>query len=211
MQSTPKITPVGFKSPPDTRLAVEAMSIEDLKSRAPSEHIEKLQRADFYRVIGVLEGSTCPMVDFDTFAAQAGDWLLVRPGQAFRYDFSSPWTGWLLVFRSESLSVADRSRTADESDRLPPVDDLVCLRSLDDEQHAWMTRSLEQLQQDGALTAGMGLRNALLRMPISGDFANCWKPSVYWPTPALLCRPLAWIWVSKRGPTSSSSSARKRA
>ena len=98
------ITSVGFNPPDDARVALEAMTIEDLKSRAPTEHFDKLQRADFYRLIGVLEGHTSPMVDFFNFATQPGDWLLVRPGQVFRYDFSRPWVGWLLVFRPDSRS-----------------------------------------------------------------------------------------------------------
>jgi hypothetical protein len=81
MKITLDITSIGFNPPSDTRLAVEAMSIADLKQRAPPEHFEKLQRADFYRLFGVLKGVTSPMVDFSTYATQAGDWLLVRPGQ----------------------------------------------------------------------------------------------------------------------------------
>lgn len=168
MHTTTEITSIGFRPPGDTRLAVEAMSIEELRQRAPVEHFHQLQRADFYRLIGVLEGHTRPMVDFSHFAAQAGDWLLVRPGQVFRYDFSSPWSGWLLVFRPDSLSPVGQSRAVDEFDLLRRVDDLAGMRSLRGEQHDWMRRSLHQMQQDGALEANVSLRNELLRLALAG-------------------------------------------
>ncbi len=163
MQGTQPITSIGFKPPRDARLAVEAMSIDELKQRAPAAHFEKLQRADFYRLIGVLAGSTQPMVDFSTFTAQAGHWLLVRPGQVFRYDFSRPWSGWLLVFRPDGLSLPGHSRSPDELDLLRRVEDLHCLHTPDSAQHHWLMRSMQQLQQDGALTADVALRNGLLR------------------------------------------------
>jgi AraC-like DNA-binding protein len=167
MKITPDITSVGFNPPSDTRLAVEAMSIADLKERAPPEHFEKLQRADFYRLFGVLEGVTSPMVDFSTYAVQAGDWLLVRPGQVFRYDFSLPWSGWLLVFRADGLSATGHNRSGDDFDLLRRVEDLACHRSLDNEKHNWMHHSLKQLQRDGAMTADKALRNEMLRLQLA--------------------------------------------
>lgn len=167
MKKSPDITSVGFSPPGDTRLAVEAMSIAELRQRAPTEHFERLQRADFYRLFGVLEGRTSPMVDFSTYAAQAGDWLLVRPGQVFRYDFSSDWSGWLLVFRADSLCATGHNRSGDDFDLLRRVEDLACHCSLDRDQHSWMHHSLQQLQHDGTLTADVGFRNELLRLQLA--------------------------------------------
>ena len=168
MKKKPDITNVGFKPPTDTRLAVEAITIAELRQRTPPDYFEKLQRADFYRLIGVLEGKTSPMVDFSTFTAQAGDWLLVRPGQVFRHDLSDSWAGWLVVFRPVALALAGRGREADEIDTLRRVEDLSCLRSLDAAQHNWMHRCMQQLQHDGALNADVGLRNALLGLQLVG-------------------------------------------
>ena len=163
-----EITQIGFRPPADARLDVEALTIEHLRQRAPPEHFKKLQRADFYRLIGVTGGVTRSMVDFADYPAQAGDWLLVRPGQVFRYDFSRPWAGWLLVFRPESLPQPGRSRTGDEPGLLPTLEDLACLRSLDAAQHGWMARSLQQLQADGALAVDLPLRKELMRLQLAG-------------------------------------------
>lgn len=162
-QNTLEITTVGFNPPHDTRLAVEAMTIDDLRSRASADHFNKLQRADFFRLIGVLEGHPHPMVDFFNFATQPMDWLLVRPGQVFRYDFSNPWAGWLLVFPPDSL----RGHALDEFDLLRRIEDLSSLISLDNKQHDWMIRSLHQMQHDGALTTDVVLRNELLRLQLA--------------------------------------------
>ncbi len=167
MTKTPDITSVGFNPPRDTRLNVEAMSIEDLRMRAPHAHFEKLQRADFFRLIGVMQGHTSPMVDFSNFAAQVGNWLLVRPGQVFRYDFSHPWSGWLLVFRPDGLAAAGSNHSLDEFDLLRRVEDLASLHTLNGDQHEWMNRCLRQMQRDGKQTDDVPLRNELLRLQLA--------------------------------------------
>ncbi len=179
MRQTPGITDVGFAPPGEARLAVEAISIEELQQRAPAEHFKKLQRADFFRLIGVIEGYTSPMVDFSNLDAKAGDWLLVRPGQVFRYDFSRPWTGWIVVFRPEGLSALGRSGVAG-FDSQRRVEDLNCLHTLNDQQHDWMKRSLQQLQHDAVLTTDGGLRNELLRLQLAGSLLrlSLWQSQV---------------------------------
>ena len=167
MQKTLGITNVGFVPSGGRRLTVEALTIDELKKRAPAEHFEKLQRADFYRLIGVVEGCTRPMVDFSNLEAQAGDWILVRPGQVFRYDFSQHWEGWIVVFRPDALS--DPGRSGDAAiDIERRLEDLVSLRSLKGHQHDWMNRSLQQLQLDVEQATDDALRNELLRLQVIG-------------------------------------------
>lgn len=167
MRNPSEITTVGFKPPLDQRLILEVLTISELLTRAPAEHFAKVQRADFYRLVGVLDGHTRPMVDFSAYDAKVGDWLLVRPGQVFRYDFSSPWSGIMVVFKPESLSVATRNRSMDDTNVALHVEDLSSLHSLNQEQHNWMTRSLMQMHSDGVLTASAALRNDLLRLQLA--------------------------------------------
>lgn len=167
MKKKHAIANVGFNPPGHSRLAVEALSIAELRSRAPAEHFEKLQRADFYRLIGVLEGDTSPMVDFSNFAAKPGDWLLVRPGQVFRYDFSASWAGWLVVFRPDSMSPAGRGWTTGEFDLHRRVEDLSCLHSLQRDQHEWLSGIVQQMQSDSCLVEDAALRNELLRLALT--------------------------------------------
>jgi len=167
MKSFQSIASVAFKPPTDGQLAVEAMTIADLRSRAPADHFQKLQRADFYRLIGVESGHTAPMVDFSTYHAQAGGWLLVRPGQVMRYDFSTEWAGWLLVFRPDGLFSRGRSYQTGEARLLRHVDDLACLHALGVEQHEWMKQSVGQMLRDGAMKADVSLRNDMLRLQLA--------------------------------------------
>jgi AraC-like DNA-binding protein len=167
MPKNQDITSVGFKSPSGTDLAVEVMTIVDLRRRAPAEHFNKLQRANFYRLFGVLEGHTTPMVDFANYAVHAGDWLLVRPGQVFQYDFSSAWNGWLMVFPPESLSAMGAKHAEEDFGMLQRVEDLACVCALLDEEHKWMTQSIQQMQHDADLNANTALRNALLRLALA--------------------------------------------
>ena len=109
MANSQDIAKVSFKPPADEHLIVEAMSIADLRQRASADHFQKLQRANFYRLIGVASGQTTVMVDFSTYSANAKGWVLVKPGQVMRYDFSTRWAGWLLVFRPDALFSPGRS------------------------------------------------------------------------------------------------------
>lgn len=167
MTPTKTIVQVDFNPPAGKRLAVEVMSIKDLKSRASQDHFTRLQRADFYRLFGVFSGSTCPMIDFSHHQAQAGDWILVRPGQVMRYDFSRPWTGGLLVFRPDALFGHTPQSRVDEPGLIQYVEDLASKRSLDAEQHQWMRQSLSQMQQDSTRVLNPALRNEILRTQLT--------------------------------------------
>jgi len=168
MVKSTNIASIGFRPPVDVRLTVEVMSIAELRKRAPAEHFLKLQRADFYRLMGVESGRSAPMVDFSTYPAQRLDWLLIRPGQVMRYDFSTEWTGWLLVFRPDGLFSQGRNYQTDEARLMRHVDDLTCQHSLNRDQHGWMDHSLRQMQHDGELTADVSLRNEILRLQLAG-------------------------------------------
>ena len=167
MRNTQVITSVGFKPPRDSRLAVEVLTIDELRRRAPKEHFEKLQRADFYRLIGVVDGATTPMVDFSSYAAQAGDWLLVRPGQVFRYDFSWAWSGWLLVFRPDTMAAGSANQATDEFDLLRRVDELACKHRLQADQHHYILNNLQQMQRDAAMNKDPAVRDTLLRLQLA--------------------------------------------
>ena len=165
-QKKSNITEVKFKAPAPARLSIEALSVDDLKAKAPPEHFNSLQRADFFRLIGVVDGHTRLMVDFADHPAKAGDWVLIRPGQVMRYDFSQSWAGWMVVFRPDSLFSSVRHDSTAELTLQQHVDDLACQRSLDSAQHDWMNCSLRQMIADGAMAVSETLRADLLRLQL---------------------------------------------
>lgn len=160
-----EITTVNFQPPDGARLPVEAMTIADLQTRAPAEHFQRLQRANFYRLFGVLDGHTGPMIDFSSVVAEAGKWLLVRPGQVFRYDFSKPWTGWLMVFPPEVVSGPYKTHL--ELDLARCLDELAAVHDLQPDQHTMMCGSLHQMRADAAGITDTVLRNDLLRVQLA--------------------------------------------
>ena len=178
MPSAPDITPVSFDPPGKAAIDIEALSVAELRRRGSDTHFRTLQRANFYRLIGVQQGATRPMIDFAQTEAMAGDWLLVRPGQVFRYDFDQPWAGWLVVFRPEALFSSGRRDGRNGVALLQRLDDLPPHYRLDAPQHAWMLQSVAQLAADGALDTDNTLRNELLRLQLLGTLLrlSLWQP-----------------------------------
>jgi AraC-like DNA-binding protein len=173
------IVSLGFNPPQDKRQEIELMSIADLQTRAPPEHFRQLQRADFFRLMGVLQGSASMMVDFSTLPLSTGAWLLIRPGQVVRYDFSSPWDGWQVVFKPEALLPRVRGSSTDEVGLLRRLEDLPCLSLLDAPQHARMNQSLASMQADCQLPCDIELRNTLLRLQLTAALLrlSLWQPA----------------------------------
>lgn len=178
MTTTSTIVELGFHPPHDPRQDIELMSIADLQTRAPPAHFRQLQRADFFRFMGVTQGSASMMVDFSTWALTPGVWLLIRPGQVVRYDFSTPWEGWQAVFRPEALFASAGNADTDEVQLLRRMEDLACLSQLDAVQHAQMCQAFASMAADSALPCAMALRNTLLRLQLVAALLrlSLWQP-----------------------------------
>jgi len=142
------------------------MSIADLQTRAPPEHFRQLQRADFFRLMGVLQGSASMMVDFSTHPLTPGAWLLIRPGQVVRYDFSNPWDGWQAVFKPEALFPRVHNASIDQAELLRRLEELPCVSQLDAPQHTRMNQALAAMQADSQLPCDIELRNTLARLQL---------------------------------------------
>jgi AraC-like DNA-binding protein len=84
-------------------LAVQAFTIARLRGKASREHFESPQRVHFYVLTGVTRGRTRHEIDFRPIDAAPGTWMLLRPGQIQRFDFSRAWDGWMIVFRPDLL------------------------------------------------------------------------------------------------------------
>lgn len=180
MVTTPQIVSLGFNPPQDKRQEIELMSIADLQTRAPPEHFRQLQRADFFRLMGVMQGRASMMVDFSTLPLTPGGWLLIRPGQVVRYDFSIPWDGWQVVFKPEALLPQARSSNTEQVELLRRLEDLPCLSQLDAPQHVRMNQALASMQADSQLPCDIELRNTLLRLQLTAALLrlSVWQPEV---------------------------------
>jgi AraC-like DNA-binding protein len=164
----PSIKRLRFQHSEDDKLDCELLTIDDLRARIPQADYKRTTRADFFRLIVVTSGTTSPVVDFATLLASARHWLLVRPGQSMRYDLCGKWTGWLVIFRPESISNSERTNTRDELDLLARIENMPVQWQLDAKQSAHAQQALDVMHKDYLQSALPLERNALVRFQLAG-------------------------------------------
>lgn len=166
MDKVRTIAPILFNAPQRDGRDVEVLTIEDLRGRMPAALQHKSQRADFFRLLGVTEGETVPVVDFVEQRSMQRQWVLVRPGQVFRYDLSTDWTGWLLVFRPEALRAVTGPTTVADQALQSRLSDVPAQHSLSPAQHDWMLSSFEQMRRIDEEFSDSGMHKELLRLQL---------------------------------------------
>lgn len=186
MTRSTKIPSLEFNPPKDPGLTIELLTIEELRKRGGTEGFLKPSRANFYRLIGINAGQTSPVVDFAQYHTQSKHWLLVRPGQVLQYDFMQAWSGWLLVFKPESLSNGARVTGVAELTLLQRIERLPNHWVLTAEQLRSMRRALKLIHSDSQLSTNSDTRNELmqhqlaallLRLSIWQDAASAQAPA----------------------------------
>ncbi|MCI0345907.1 MAG: AraC family transcriptional regulator [Chloroflexi bacterium] len=146
----------------DYDLALEVLSIADLRRRAPVEHFRRSQRPAFFLLLGVTRGRTRHLLDFTPLPARRGTWLLVRPGQVQRFDFRRPWDGLLVVFRPELLPPADEDSGALGDDIAARIARLPSRVELSPEEHELCCAAVRQIARDAAMGAAPDDCNVLM-------------------------------------------------
>ena len=156
------INVVRWRPPGAYPLALEVLSTAQLRQRAPPDHFLALQRVEFYILMGVTRGRTRHQIDFESVDARTGTWMLLRPGQLQRFDFSTPWSGWNVVFRPDLLPPAERRQHSPLQALTVRVDQLPNVVRLPPGAHKLCCATVERMRADAALDAGVDDRNALL-------------------------------------------------
>lgn len=93
----PYAPPVGYQ------LDLEVMSTTDMRRRATAGREPTPHRIDFHMLLAVTDGRCEHWVDFAAHACRSGSWIIVRPGQVFRFSETSNWHGWVVLFRPQFL------------------------------------------------------------------------------------------------------------
>lgn len=153
---------VRWRPPGAYALALEVLSISQLRERAPREHFEQLQRVEFYMLVTLTRGHTTHQIDFASIDARPGTWLLLRPGQLQRFDLFSAWQGWSVVFRPELLPAAERRQHSPMQALAALVDALPNVLALPPDVHRLCCAQVRRMRSDAELHAGVDDRNALL-------------------------------------------------
>lgn len=154
---------IDFSSQRESELNIEILTIEALKKGTSASELSKPHRANFFRLIGITAGRTSPVIDFIQHHATVRHWLLVRPGQVLQYDFTHQWTGWLLVFRAESLGASSRSHEAPDLTLLGRIERFQNQWVLTEQQLNCMRRALKLIYSDARLSVNSETRNALMQ------------------------------------------------
>lgn len=99
----PALQRVAF-APPDARShELEVLSISELRARAGLQHLQAPQRVAFHMLLAITQGHCRHGVDFEAHDCAARSWVIVQPGQTQRWDTSTRWDGWVVLFRPEIL------------------------------------------------------------------------------------------------------------
>ncbi len=169
MAASPRPLPlehVRFEPPRGYDLDVEVVSSAQLRQRGNPAHFARPQRLDFHSVLAVTHGAFRHMIDFEIHVARKGSWHWIRPGQVQRYDFSTPWRGWLLVFRSEALMPSGTEVGRGASGPGHSALDLPAVLRLPAGQHDAALAALQQMRRDACLALPREARRDLLRLQL---------------------------------------------
>lgn len=166
--TTSSIKRLRFRHTQDEKLDCELLTISDLRTRIPQADYGRTTRADFFRLVAVTSGVTKPVIDFSELRATANHWLLIRPGQSMRYDFGRDWSGWMVIFRPESIASTNTSQTRDALDLLARVENMPSQWRLTPQQSTHAQQALDLMHLDYRQSALPQERNALLRYQLAG-------------------------------------------
>lgn len=111
--AAPSIPEIQFNNPRLAQVGVEAMTLQELRQRAPSSVLSVPQRVDFHHLLFVLQGRSRHMVDFVEHPLQPGSILLVRPGQVQQWHLVDELQGQLTLISAQALVSATSTPTID--------------------------------------------------------------------------------------------------
>lgn len=154
---------IRYRPPSAYLLDLEVLSVQELRRRIDRDELRAAHRVEFYLLICVSAGACMHVLDFAPVAASAGSVLLIRPGQAQRFDLQSDWDGWLVIFRPEFLlpkHAASVLSTVQMSDVLAS---LPACQSVPRTALSAMLATIAQIRADAQALGGAAELQGLLR------------------------------------------------
>lgn len=152
---------IRWNPPAGNALGLETLRTSELRRRGGQAQFARPQRVEFFTLMAPTEGVTQHVIDFAAIAGAPGTWLLSRPGQMQRFDFSTPWEGWHVVFVPAFIpSVAGASGKPLQS-LLDQLNALPTVMRLGPSDHEQCIALVEQMHADALLEVEEADRNAL--------------------------------------------------
>ncbi len=153
---------LGWQPPPGYDLAIEAMTISEVRRRGSPEFFARPYRLDFFLLLAVTRGRARQVVDFQPLTLDPRTWLLLRPGQTQRFAFAGDWSGLLVAFRPDSLPPGDDPLRSTEHALSSELEEVSGRAHLSRGEHEACCATLRQMRRDATLAAPARDRNALL-------------------------------------------------
>ncbi|MDO8284095.1 MAG: AraC family transcriptional regulator [Burkholderiaceae bacterium] len=151
---------LGFHPPDGYVLDIEVFRANDWLERVPEDHFRYPSRLDFHQLILVTQGRLGHTVDFQLESLRAGSLLAMRPGQVQCFEAPTPWDGWVVIFRPESVQLP--TGVGSQPWGLS-VDDLPVHLALGKASFEPVRAAMAQMHQDAKLTGAMQLVGVLER------------------------------------------------
>jgi AraC-like DNA-binding protein len=160
---TGQIAAIGYHPPQPYTLDLEILPASVLRRRVTADFLRKPERIKFHLIMCVTAGRCSHMVDFRTVECRQGSVLVLHPGQVQRYDVSTEWQGWLIVFRPEFLQPQEAETPLNELDVFRQLDALPSRLQLEEFEYTAVVESIARMSSDTQRNAHAGVLHALLR------------------------------------------------
>lgn len=153
---------IGYAPPSPYALGIEVVAMRDLRARAPAEELRRPHRIEFHELICVTRGACTHVVDFQPIRCETGSVLVLQPSQVEQFDVTTPWDGWLVLFRPDQLFAASQDKSGG-ANLVQAVAELPARLVLDKVAASLLQQSMVQMHGDGQLHVSSAEVHALLR------------------------------------------------
>lgn len=154
---------IRYRPPAAYLLDLEVLAVQELRRRVDHAEQRAAHRVEFYLLICVSAGRCTHTIDFAPVDAKAGSVLLIRPGQAQRFDLKSDWDGWLLIFRPEFLLPRQASAALSDVQMVDVLASLPACHPIGRAPFAAMLATIAQIRADVQASGGAAELQGLLR------------------------------------------------
>src|SRR5882757_2059803 len=145
---TAQIEVIGYHPPQPYTLDLEILPVSVLRRRASADFLRKPERIKFHLIICVTSGRCSHGVDFRTVECRRGSVLTLHPGQVQRYDVSTEWHGWLVLFRPRFLQPQEAETPLNELDVFRQLDALASHLQLEEFEYDAVVEGIARMFSD---------------------------------------------------------------
>lgn len=158
----PQLQRVRFQARDARSHDLEVISMAELRASVANDQLHGPQRVEFHLLIAVTRGRCRHWVDFEPHDCAARSWVIVQPGQAQRWDTTSRWDGWVVLFQPQVLLPRTGTTLIADLTAGTGTASLPSHLRLDADEHRACAAVVEQLRAD-ALRPGPELERDELR------------------------------------------------